>query len=60
LFIHQLAVSEVESLKHLKTTFNKIDVKDLQIILSEYRRITSEYIANMCRKLEDKLPPLNS
>jgi hypothetical protein len=59
LFIHQIAVSEVESLKHLKTTFNKIDVKELQKILAEYRRLTSEYIANMCRKLEDKLPPLN-
>ncbi len=60
LFIHQIAVSEVESLKHLRTTFSKIDVRDLQKILAEYRRITSEYIANMCRKLEDKLPPLNS
>jgi hypothetical protein len=60
LFIHQLAVSEVESLKHMKGTFDKIDIITLQKILAEYRRISSEYIANMCRKLEDKLPPLNS
>lgn len=60
LFLHQVAVSEVESLKHLKSSFDKIDVKVLAKILAEYRRLTSEYLANMCRKLEDKLPPLNS
>jgi hypothetical protein len=59
LIFHQLAVSEVESLKHLKSSFDKVDIKVLQKILAEYRRLISEYIANMCRKLEDKLPPLN-
>ncbi len=59
LFLHQLAVSEIESLKHLKTSFKSIDTKLLENILSEYRRMTSEYIANMVRKLEQKLPPLS-
>jgi hypothetical protein len=59
LFLHQLAVSEVESLKHLKSAFPNIDVKTLQKLLSEFRRMSSEYIANMVRKLEDKLPPLS-
>lgn len=59
LMLHQFAVSEVESLKHLKSAFPKIDVKTLDKILAEYRRLTSEYLANMVRKLEDKLPPLS-
>jgi hypothetical protein len=59
LFFHQMAVSEVESLKHLKSTFNDIDVKILQKLLSEFRRLSSEYISNMVRKLENKLPPLS-
>ena len=59
LFLHQLAVSETESIKSLRSTFDKIDIKVLIKILAEYRRLTSEYLANMCRKLEDKLPPLN-
>ncbi len=59
LFFHQMAVSEVESLKHLKSTFNDIDVKMLQKLLSEFRRLSSEYISNMVRKLENKLPPLS-
>lgn len=59
LFLHQFAVSEVESLKSLRRDFSNIDAKDLNKILAEYRRITSEYLANMVRKLEDKLPPLN-
>jgi hypothetical protein len=59
LFLHQIAVAEVSSLGHLKTTFDGVDIKTLARILAEYRRITSEYLANMVRKLEDKLPPLN-
>jgi hypothetical protein len=59
LFMHQLAVSEVESLKHLKGSFPNIEIRTLQKLLSEFRRMSSEYIANMCRKLEGKLPPLS-
>jgi hypothetical protein len=32
--------------------------KDIKYIVSEYRRIISEYLATMCRSLEGKLPPL--
>lgn len=32
--------------------------KDVKFIVSEYRRIISEYLAAMCRSLEGKLPPL--
>ena len=58
LILHQLALSEVETIKYLKPFYSKITTADLQNILSDYRKYTSEYLANMCRHLEDKLPPL--
>lgn len=58
LFLHQLAISEVESTKQLKQELDKIDLKTIQRILAEGRRVSSEFLAQMCRKLEGKLPPL--
>ncbi len=55
LFLHQIAEAEVYALKH---PFNNYSYKDIERILTEFRRIISETLAHMCRHLEDKLPPL--
>lgn len=60
LMLHQFAISEIEALKYLKSAFDRVNANDLEKILAEHRRIVSEFLANMCRKLEDKLPPINS
>jgi hypothetical protein len=60
LMLHQFAISEIESLKYLRNMFDKINASDLEKLLAENRRYMSEFLANMCRKLEDKLPPINS
>lgn len=54
LFLLQMAEAEVFAQKNL-TNFDR---KDVRIVISEYRRIISEYLASMCRSLEGKLPPL--
>lgn len=53
LFLLQLSESEIYSYKNIRAY--KYD--ELKKILTEYRRISSEFLANMCRKLEDVLPP---
>jgi hypothetical protein len=54
LFLLQLSEAEIYAQKNL-TYFER---KDIQKVIAEYRRITSECLANMCRSLDGKLPPL--
>jgi len=52
----QFAESELYAYKNI----NKYKYEELKAILTEYRRFTSEFLANMCRKLEGKLPPFKN
>ncbi|CAN1209481.1 ATP-binding protein [Tumidithrix helvetica PCC 7403] len=54
LLLLQMSDAEVYAQK----TITSLDRKDVQQIISEYRRIISEYLAAMCRQLDGKLPPL--
>jgi len=49
----QFADSELYAYKNI----GKYEYDDLKVILRESRRIVSEFLANMCRKLENDLPP---
>ena len=49
----QLADAEFYAYKNI----GDYDYEELKKILYEFRRISSEFLANMCRRLEDKLPP---
>jgi NACalpha-BTF3-like transcription factor len=51
-----LEMSEAEVYLQKSTDLSR---EDIAKITAEYRRITSEYLAAMCRKLEGKLPPLS-
>lgn len=53
LMLLQFAESELYAYKNI----NKHSYDELKEILTEYRRFTSEFLANMCRRLEGKLPP---
>lgn len=53
LLLLQLAESELYAYKNI----NKHTYDELKLVLSEYRRIISEFLANMCRKLDGSLPP---
>ncbi|WP_369996813.1 ATP-binding protein [Winogradskyella sp.] len=53
LMMLQFADSELYAYKNIA----KYEYDDLKIILRESRRIVSEFLANMCRKLENDLPP---
>lgn len=53
LILLQLSESEVYSYKNI----SNYKYEELKRILTEFRRISSEFLANMCRKLEDVLPP---
>lgn len=52
LFVLQAAHAEVYSQKHLLSH----DRSTVQAIIGEHRRVLSEYLADMCRKLEESLP----
>ncbi|MBD3883280.1 ATP-binding protein [Phormidium tenue FACHB-886] len=54
LLLLQMAEAEVYAQKNITS----LDRKEIKQIISEYRRIISEYLAGMCRTLEGKLPPL--
>jgi hypothetical protein len=54
LLLLQLSEAEVYAQKNLLS----VDRKDVQRVIAEYRRITSECLASMCRDLEGKLPPI--
>ncbi|MEQ8924447.1 MAG: hypothetical protein RLO81_01475 [Fulvivirga sp.] len=49
----QFADAELYAYKNIANT----EYEDLKRILTESRRIVSEFLANMCRKLENDLPP---
>ncbi len=49
----QLADAELYAYKNI----DKYKYDELKFVLAEYRRIVSEFLANMCRKLEQELPP---
>ncbi len=49
----QLAESELYAYKNIADE----SYEKLKSILTEYRRIVSEFLANLTRKLEDRLPP---
>jgi hypothetical protein len=49
----QFADSELYAYKNI----GKYEYDDLKVVLRESRRIVSEFLANMCRKLENDLPP---
>ena len=53
LMMLQFADSELYAYKNIE----KYEYDDLKVILRESRRIVSEFLANMCRKLENDLPP---
>ena len=53
LMMLQFADSELYAYKNIE----KYEYEDLKVILRESRRIVSEFLANMCRKLENDLPP---
>lgn len=54
LFLLQMAASELRAQKsNLSSSTEQIRKQ-----WAEYRRVTSEYLADMCRQLEGKLPPL--
>ncbi|MCT8339011.1 ATP-binding protein [Altibacter lentus] len=53
LMMLQFADSELYAYKNI----GKYEYDDLKVILRESRRIVSEFLANMCRKLENDLPP---
>lgn len=54
LLLLQLSEAEVYVQKNLTS----IERKNVQHVIEEYRRITSECLASMCRDLQDKLPPI--
>lgn len=60
LFLHQAAVAEVEFQKRFKTQYPDIKPEYNEILLADFRKDVSEYLANMCRQLEGKLPPIAS
>ena len=53
LMMLQFADSELYAYKNIA----KYEYDDLKVVLRESRRIVSEFLANMCRKLENDLPP---
>jgi len=54
LLLLQMADAEIYAQKNITS----LDRKEIGKVISEYRRIISEYLAAMCRTLEGKLPPL--
>lgn len=54
LILLQMAEAEVYAQKMIKTH----ERNEIGRLLTEYRRFASEYLADMCRQLEGKLPPL--
>jgi Histidine kinase-, DNA gyrase B-, and HSP90-like ATPase len=56
LFLLQLATAEVYIQKQ-KTAYPKEQIKELSC---DYRRITSEFLASMCRDIGENLPPLGN
>ena len=56
LLLLQFAESELYAYKNI----NKYKYEELRFVLTEYRRITSEFLANMCRQLDGKLPPFKN
>jgi hypothetical protein len=54
LLLLQLSTAEV----YLQKNNTKYPREEIRRLISEYRRVTSEYLATMCRDLEGKLPPL--
>lgn len=53
LLLLQFAEAELYAYKNI----GQFKYEDLKKILTEFRRISSEFLANMCRKLENVLPP---
>lgn len=53
LMLLQFAEAEVYAYKNI----GKYQYEELISILKEFRRICSDFLANMCRKLENDLPP---
>ena len=53
LLLLQFAEAEVYAYKNI----SKYQYEELQFILTEFRRIISEFLANLCRRLENELPP---
>ena len=56
LMLLQFAESELYAYKNNE----KYSYEELKPILTEYRRVISEFLANMCRKLDGSLPPFRS
>lgn len=56
LLLLQLSSAEVY-LRKSQTSYSKDQIREL---ITEYRRISSEYLAEMCRKIGEDLPPLNN
>lgn len=57
LLLLQLAQSEIYFLKNYDTK-NKLSIEEMQKLTDEYRRITSEQLADICRKAEEMLNKL--
>lgn len=56
LMMLQFSEAEVYALQNMPS--NKLTVKELEKVITEYRRYISEFLADMCRKLDGQLPPL--
>jgi hypothetical protein len=54
LLLLQFSDAELYAYKNIT---KKYQYDELKFILTEYRRITSEFLADLCRKLENQLPP---
>ena len=52
----QMAEAEIYARKHAP---DKYKYDDIVILITEFRRIVSEFLANLVRRKKDQLPPLN-
>lgn len=54
LFLLQMAEAEI----YVQKNFLSLDRTKIREVLGEYRRVSSDFLAAMCRRLENRLPPL--
>lgn len=57
LMLLQFAEAEIHARKNAPP---KYKYEDIELLITEYRRIVSEFLANMCRRLDGQLPPFKN
>jgi len=50
----QMAEAEI----HAQKTIQSRSRQEIEKLIADYRRITSEFLATLCREADSKLPPL--